>query len=137
MGAKQYATEPSTRKKKKRPMRSSRSSAGSATGGHYRGSRCAGYASFGLVVHADTFFGAGPAANDPGEVRGLGATGLDPLTAREHALAVASELPVNVLLTDQAGALVRAVRLPKAPPAGGPGNCWTRRSTPSSTTCRR
>jgi hypothetical protein len=27
----------------------------------------------GLVLHADTFFGDGPAANDPGELRGLGA----------------------------------------------------------------
>src|SRR3954466_2224484 len=62
----------------------------------------------GVVLHADTFFGAGPAAHDPGEVRGLGATAiLDPVTAREHAQEVAQELAVNVLLTNQAGALVR------------------------------
>jgi hypothetical protein len=76
----------------------------------------------GLVLHADTFFGDGPAANDPGEVRGLGATAvLDPVTARQHAQSVARELPVNVLLTDDTGALIRVVRLPKTP-AGG----WTR-----------
>src|SRR3954469_22665764 len=76
----------------------------------------------GLVLHADTFFGTGPAANDPGEIRGLGATAvLDPVTALEHAQQIASELPVNVLLTNQAGALVRVLRLPKTP-AGG----WTR-----------
>ena len=43
----------------------------------------------GLVLHADTFFGDGPAADDPGEVRGLtGQVVLDPVTAREHAHAM-------------------------------------------------
>ena len=43
----------------------------------------------GLVMHADTFFGDGPAADDPGEVRGLGQTAyLDPQTAREQAQAL-------------------------------------------------
>jgi hypothetical protein len=76
----------------------------------------------GLVLHADTFFGHGPAADDPAEVRGLGATAiLDPVTAREHAHQIARQLPVNVLLTDTAGALVHVVRLPKTPKGG-----WTR-----------
>lgn len=43
----------------------------------------------GLVLHADTFFGDGPAAGDPGEVRGLsGPSPLDPVTARERAQAL-------------------------------------------------
>ena len=86
----------------------------------------------GLVLHADTFFGDGPAAGDPGEVRGLtGQVVLDPVTAREHAEAMVYPTgsggtagrsgAVNVLLADWAGRLHRAVRLPHAP-AGG----WTR-----------
>ena len=83
----------------------------------------------GLVLHADTFFGDGPAAGDPGEVRGLtGQVVLDPETAREHAEAMLYPAgtagrsgAVNVLLADWAGSLHRAVRLPHAP-AGG----WTR-----------
>jgi Domain of unknown function (DUF222) len=43
----------------------------------------------GLVMHADTFFGDGPAAGDAGEVRGLGQTAhVDPFTAREQAQAL-------------------------------------------------
>jgi len=94
----------------------------------------------GLVMPADTFFGDGPAADDPGEVRGLGQTAyLDPQTAREQAQALvganntstsnaSTKRPtaggsgaVNVMLVDRAGALVRMVRLSK-PPRGG----WTR-----------
>jgi hypothetical protein len=80
----------------------------------------------GLVLHADTFFGDGPAAADPGEVRGAsGHSPLDALTAREraHILVGTAGRPsgVNVLLVDQAGALQRVVRLPDAPAAG-----WTR-----------
>jgi hypothetical protein len=76
----------------------------------------------GLVLHADTFFGDGPAAADPGEARGAGgSTPMDPVTAREQAQATAEQSAVNVLLVDQAGVLQRVVRLPKAP-AGG----WTR-----------
>jgi Domain of unknown function (DUF222) len=105
----------------------------------------------GLVMHADTFFGYGPAAEDPGEVRGLpGHTVLDPFTAREqaHATVYGKDSPadpdrragteraagpvgtvskdgrpgaVNVLLVDWAGVLGRVVRL-STPPAGG----WTR-----------
>jgi hypothetical protein len=103
----------------------------------------------GLVLHADTFFGDGPAAGDPGEVRGLtGQVVLDPVTAREHAQAMVhptgttgtgvggaagttgtgaggvTHTPgaVNVLLVDWAGVLRRVVRVPGAAPAGG----WTR-----------
>jgi hypothetical protein len=83
----------------------------------------------GLVLHADTFFGHGPAAANPGEVRGLtGQVVLDPVTAREHAEAMVYPAgtagrsgAVNVLLADRAGALRRVVRFPDAP-AGG----WTR-----------
>jgi hypothetical protein len=105
----------------------------------------------GLVLHADTFFGHGPAAEDPAEVRGLsGHTVLDPFTAREQAHAAVHgtagpagpDRPagtdraagpagtvskggrpgaVNVLLVDWAGVLQRVVRL-ATPPAGG----WTR-----------
>jgi hypothetical protein len=76
----------------------------------------------GLVLHADTFFGDGPAAADPGEVRGAGgASAVDPVTAREQVHAVAHGSAVNVLLVDQTGVLQRVVRLPRAPEGG-----WTR-----------
>lgn len=76
----------------------------------------------GLVLHADTYFGDGPAAADPGEVRGAGGSApMDPVTAREQARATAEQSAVNVLLVDLAGVLQRVVPLPKAP-AGG----WTR-----------
>jgi hypothetical protein len=80
----------------------------------------------GLVMHADTFFGDGPAAADPGEIRGLGQTAVvDPATAREQAHRLSGSATgsgaTNVLLVDRLGALVRMVRLPKAPPGG-----WTR-----------
>src|SRR4051812_32394599 len=59
------------------------------------GVRVRGERELGRVLPADPFFGAGPAANDPAEVRGLGATAvLDPVTAREHAHVVAQELAV-------------------------------------------
>ena len=76
-----------------------------------------------LVVHADTFFGDGPAANDPGETRGPGGVPapVDPVTAREQAHASAATGATNVLLVDTTGTLHRMVRLPTAP-AGG----WTR-----------
>lgn len=80
----------------------------------------------GLVLHADTFFGDGPAAGDPGEVRGLtGQVVLDPVSAREQAQAMVGATrtsgATNALLVDWAGILRRVVRLPNAP-AGG----WTR-----------
>jgi hypothetical protein len=89
----------------------------------------------GLVLHADTFFGDGPAAGDPGQVRGLtGQVTLDPATAREKAQAMLDPTrtsggtsggtsgAVNVLLVDWAGILHRVLRVPGAAPAGG----WTR-----------
>jgi hypothetical protein len=77
----------------------------------------------GIVVHADTLFGDGPAHHDPGELRGLGAPApIDPHSARELARGViAAGAPTRVLLVDSAGTLQRTVRLPKAPPGG-----WTR-----------
>jgi hypothetical protein len=77
----------------------------------------------GLVLHADTFFGDGPAANDPGELRGLGAPApMDPHSAAVMARnQIEAGAPTRVLLVDAAGALQRTLRLPKAPPGG-----WTR-----------
>ena len=81
----------------------------------------------GIVLHADTLFADGPAAGDPGELRGLGApAALDPTTAAEIATAeIARGAGTRVLLVDgrgeEAGVLRRAIRLPQAPPAG-----WTR-----------
>ena len=77
-----------------------------------------------LVVHADTFFGDGPAANDPGETRGArrgarpGRPGHRPRTSPRVTAATGA---TNVLLVDTTGTLHRMVRLPTAP-AGG----WTR-----------
>jgi hypothetical protein len=77
----------------------------------------------GIVLHADTFFGDGPAANDPGELRGLGAPApIDPHSAAVMARTqIEAGAPTRVLLVDAAGALQRTLRLPKAPPGG-----WTR-----------
>jgi hypothetical protein len=76
----------------------------------------------GLVAHLDTFFGTGPAANDPGQVRGLtGHAFLDPQTTREQAHTMAGTGATSLLLVDPAGVLTRVVRLPTAPPGG-----WTR-----------
>jgi hypothetical protein len=97
----------------------------------------------GLVMHADTFFGDGPAAADPAEIRGLGQTAVvDPVTAREHARTMVGSAggsagsaggsgATNVLLVDRLGALVRMVRLPKAPPGG-----WTRALLEAAVTAR-
>ncbi len=44
--------------------------------------RTGGQREVGIVVHADTLFGDGPAKNDPGELRGLGAPApIDPTSA--------------------------------------------------------
>jgi Domain of unknown function (DUF222) len=77
----------------------------------------------GIVLHADTFFGHGPAANDPGEEHGVPGTPqpVDPATAREQAQADAATGASNVFLVNTHGALQRMIRLPKAPPGG-----WTR-----------
>jgi hypothetical protein len=77
----------------------------------------------GIVLHADTLLGDGPAANDPGEFRGLGApVALDPSTASQTALQeLARGARSTVLLTDDTGHLQRVVPVGRAP-AGG----WTR-----------
>ncbi len=76
----------------------------------------------GLVLHADTFFGQGPAADDPGEIRGFGVpipVGAGP--ARSQAIrAVKSGTPTCVLLAGTDGTLQRLVRVGTAPAAG-----WT------------
>jgi hypothetical protein len=80
----------------------------------------------GIVLHADTLFGDGPAALDPGQHRRTGAAGVsepvDPHTARELATGdLAAGATAAVHLVDRHGQLLRLVRLP-GPPAGG----WTR-----------
>ncbi len=58
----------------------------------------------GLVAHLDTFFGTGPAAKDPGEVRGLtGQAFLDPQTTREQAHTMAATGATSLLLVDRPG----------------------------------
>jgi len=77
----------------------------------------------GLVLHADAFFGDGPAKNAPGELRGLGAPApVDPRSAAEMARAeIDAGARTRVLLVGRDGTLQRTIRLPKAPPGG-----WTR-----------
>ncbi len=76
----------------------------------------------GLVMHADTFFADGPAADDPGQVRGLGApAAVTATTARELSTGRAAAVATNVLLADDTGHFHRLVRLGPAPGGG-----WTR-----------
>ena len=77
----------------------------------------------GIVVHADTLFGDGPAKDSPGELRGLGAPApIDPHSARKLARGeIQAGAATRVLLVDRDGVLQRTIRLPKAPPGG-----WTR-----------
>src|SRR5687767_6431127 len=77
----------------------------------------------GIVLHADTLFGDGPAKDSPGELRGLGAPApIDPQSvaalARDE---IASGAAARVLLVDGDGVLQRTLRLPTAPQGG-----WTR-----------
>jgi hypothetical protein len=67
----------------------------------------------GLVLHADTLFGDGPAAREPGQLRGLGRPdAVDPLSARRLARRqLLQGSAVQVLLVDSTGALERVVRL--------------------------
>ena len=83
----------------------------------------------GIVLHADTLFGDGPANNDPGELRGLGAPApIDPHSAAVLARdEIAAGAATRVLLVDGDGVLQRTIRLPKAPPGG-----WTRDLSPTS-----
>ncbi len=76
----------------------------------------------GLVLHADTFFGHGPAASDPGEIRGFGVpipVSAGPARAQAQR-AVESGTPTCVLLAGTDGTLQRLVRV-GTPPAAG----WT------------
>jgi len=76
-----------------------------------------------LVLHADTFFADGPATDDPGEQRGLGAPApVDPHSAAHLARTdIARGAATRVLLVDPSGVLRRSIRFPHAPPGG-----WTR-----------
>ena len=74
------------------------------------------------MLHADTFFGDGPAADDPGEVRGIGAPApVDAGTGRELAAGRLSTRATCVLLADRHGSVQRLLRVGR-PPVGG----WTR-----------
>jgi hypothetical protein len=66
----------------------------------------------GLVLHADTLFGDGPAAEETAERRGLGEPGvMDPLSARRLARRhLRNKSAVQVLVVDRTGALARVVR---------------------------
>ncbi len=77
----------------------------------------------GLVLHADTFFGHGRAAGDPGEIRGFGVPiPVSAGPARSQAVrAVKAGTPTCVLLAGTDGTLQRLVRV-GTPPAAG----WTR-----------
>jgi hypothetical protein len=67
----------------------------------------------GLVLHADTLFGDGPAAEDPAQLRGLGRPAiLAPGSARTLARQqLRNGTGVQVLVVDATGALERVVRL--------------------------
>jgi hypothetical protein len=67
----------------------------------------------GLVLHADTLFNDGPAADATGQLRGLGHPDvLDPASARTLARQKLSEgIGVQVLVVDGTGAVERVVRL--------------------------
>ncbi len=77
----------------------------------------------GLVLHADAFFGDGPANDDPGELRGLGApTPVDPHSAAQMARdEIGAGAATRVLLVDSDGVVQRTIRLPQRPAHG-----WTR-----------
>lgn len=66
----------------------------------------------GLVLHADTLFGDGPAAEETAERRGLGKPGvMDPLSARRLARRqLRQNSAVQVLVVDSTGALAQVVR---------------------------
>lgn len=77
----------------------------------------------GLVLHADTLFADGAAADDPGELRGLGLpVPIGAPAAREMARTHPSRTATCVLLTASDGRLERLVRL-RTPDTG-----WTRSS---------
>jgi hypothetical protein len=67
----------------------------------------------GLVLHADTLFGDGPAADATGQLRGLGRPAVvDPASARTLARQqLRAGIGVQVLVVDDSGAVERVVRL--------------------------
>lgn len=67
----------------------------------------------GLVLHVDTLYGDGPAAHEPGELRGLGTpTAVDPASAQTMARRQVSRgATVQVLVVDGAGAVRHVVPL--------------------------
>lgn len=85
----------------------------------------AGRRELGVVLHADTLLEHGPAANDPGQLRGHGEPlPLPPAAARTQARTMlARGAGTTVLLTDHTGALQRLLRLGPAPTGG-----WTHES---------
>lgn len=85
----------------------------------------------GLVLHADTLFADGPAADAPGELRGLGGpAAVDPRSAAETARAeIARGVRTCAVLTDTHGAVQRLVPLGRAPRDG-----WTREQLTAAVT---
>jgi hypothetical protein len=69
----------------------------------------------GLVLHADTLFGDGPAAEETAQLRGLGQPdAVDPVSARTLARKQLGEgVGVQVLVVEDTGAVERVVRLDK------------------------
>jgi hypothetical protein len=80
----------------------------------------------GLVLHADTLFDDGPAADDSALVRGLGRPGVvDPSSARRLARRQLRQgTAVQVLVVDATGAVERVVRLD----GRAAGHCISRRT---------
>ena len=91
----------------------------------------------GIVVHADTLFGDGPAKHAPGELRGLGAPApIDPHSAAELARGeIAAGAATRVLLVDRDGVLQRTIRLPRRRRVAGPRPSSPPPSAPPSRTC--
>ncbi len=84
--------------------------------------RCRVRRELGVVLNADALFGDGPAAQDPGEVRGAG-TPMPVTAATARVLAEqaqASQASTCVLMADRHGMLVRLLRVGTAPEGG-----WT------------
>jgi hypothetical protein len=100
------------------------------TGGRDGAARGGVRRELGVVLHADTLFGDGPAAEDPGEVRGTGhPVPVTATTARVMAEdAQARGAGTCVLLAGPDGRLQRLLRLGSAP-AGG----WTRSTLVAAT----
>jgi hypothetical protein len=88
-------------------------SQGQSPGCACRGWRCAGCTTSGLVLHADTLFADGPAADATAQLRGLGRPDvIDPESARTLARNQLREgTGMQVLVVDETGAVQHVVRL--------------------------